>query len=965
MAISRLQASLAAATNDVTVAAANINFDFTLVKCEVPKEFEDLGKALSTKRREQAETGSLHITARRLGALFEGVCPPTPNLIRAYGIRASEIAETAKKTSLEPANSIFAAHTGADATSIWAAATSSALHVQLLACMLARIWTAAEATSIWFELVKERRKNIVVRYDEGEALRFSTLTAAAQTEISRSSLADWDSSARSWLRTADRMKTKEQQQLMLIIANVNIPINKDMTVLSSVTAAWKSALETMENIVGGMPQAVNSGPALLALSSWHLYPDLLMVGHDSGEVRFRDPLVSPGGMLTVGLARSTDEDTRGVYWSLSLAHMNFYGHPISTNARLSHESAKVSFPHFVQAVFGSLLGKWIIPGSEIDPAARFFASFQAAVERFAESDPRSEQTQNAMSFLRDSTHWWNIMAQAARAYLERNSEEKDTIQKLTRLGLKRSSAFIPETGRHPFFGFLDRNVILDCLKGNEERISFLRFIASGTQMDPNQPLIIRYFDDPQQERAYERIGHFATTKPLPIPLPQKRKRTSDISDSFSGHHRWLEFGQKTQYPGETISLGDSVTFRSSHDYSVKSFYFQGHQYAAAWGNPKTAAIFQKSSLPAQFLREATLEDLIRCLNKDMFSIDHLLSHLKHNLDPLSQVTKTMVAISVAAKFYKVLPNATVSIANLAKPLSTSAWAETISSRPHVVDMNGLLYPAAKAQHSPPSRHIALSCIAYMESGYNIDPNLLTNVLALAYEDSIYIAMQLTCDPWEEPEPYEFKRILGNIGRPGLTLLVPPQNPIQRPSDPGSWKVIGDKTFDGHPEDRFKKTSLHLSFTEYYVPLYQNTGHGQDSQIHFLESVISVHDSGAWIGDVNILQALQDSRVHRMGVFSCGHKSPTTYGGKMVSVESWEDILDPAEERFVIRANGNWVARLAATAILTQSLPDPSSRLGALGGDIVICPNSVCWMCNDPNPPTTSPIARGLSSAFIY
>jgi hypothetical protein len=76
MAISRLQAALAAATNELTVAAANFNFDFTLVKCEAPKEYHDLGKALSSNRKDEADLGQTHITGRRLGALLEGIVPP-------------------------------------------------------------------------------------------------------------------------------------------------------------------------------------------------------------------------------------------------------------------------------------------------------------------------------------------------------------------------------------------------------------------------------------------------------------------------------------------------------------------------------------------------------------------------------------------------------------------------------------------------------------------------------------------------------------------------------------------------------------------------------------------------------------------------------------------------------------------------------------------------------------------------
>lgn len=101
MTIGRLQAALAQAANEVTVAAANINFDFTLVKYGAPEEYHPLGAALNANRRSNAETGTTHVTARRLGALFEGVCPPTPNLIKAYGIRVSEIstAATTKKST--------------------------------------------------------------------------------------------------------------------------------------------------------------------------------------------------------------------------------------------------------------------------------------------------------------------------------------------------------------------------------------------------------------------------------------------------------------------------------------------------------------------------------------------------------------------------------------------------------------------------------------------------------------------------------------------------------------------------------------------------------------------------------------------------------------------------------------------------------------------------------------------------
>lgn len=117
--IGKLQAALASVTNAVTLAAANINFDFTLVKYEAPKEFHQLGSSLSKLRAENAEHGPIRITTRRLGALSDGLLPSTPRLLKAYGFRASEIALATKDTiTLEPDNTAFAAYGKVDGTSI-------------------------------------------------------------------------------------------------------------------------------------------------------------------------------------------------------------------------------------------------------------------------------------------------------------------------------------------------------------------------------------------------------------------------------------------------------------------------------------------------------------------------------------------------------------------------------------------------------------------------------------------------------------------------------------------------------------------------------------------------------------------------------------------------------------------------------------------------------------------------------
>jgi hypothetical protein len=91
--IAQLSGSLISAQNQNTLALANFNIDFSLIKLSAPAEYQGLATALSQRRRENAEEGPLHRTARKLGALFEQVIPPISELAEAYGKRVSEIAK--------------------------------------------------------------------------------------------------------------------------------------------------------------------------------------------------------------------------------------------------------------------------------------------------------------------------------------------------------------------------------------------------------------------------------------------------------------------------------------------------------------------------------------------------------------------------------------------------------------------------------------------------------------------------------------------------------------------------------------------------------------------------------------------------------------------------------------------------------------------------------------------------------
>ena len=285
---------------------------------QAPEEYLALGSCLSDERRNLAEGGSHHVTARKLGALFRSKLPPVPNLIRSYGKRVSEIAESVTGTpDLESptAKSVLSNKLGIDGTSIWAAATSGteALCVQLLACMLARFWQPEEAVSIWVEIVESRKHQLA---DMNRDFDYSEL-AAMNTALSREQLAEWDSSARAWLRTADKCKMKEQTQLRLIIDNLDTAVSPSSGTYESVVEAWISSMKVVDNLAAGVPQSIHEGAALIGRSSWHLYPDMVVYQAGPQEIHQRDPFVRQGGLLTVGL-HSPPTSGNGVSWALPL-----------------------------------------------------------------------------------------------------------------------------------------------------------------------------------------------------------------------------------------------------------------------------------------------------------------------------------------------------------------------------------------------------------------------------------------------------------------------------------------------------------------------------------------------------------------------------------------------------------------------------------------------------------------------
>ena len=88
--------------------------------------------------------------------------------------------------------------------------------------------------------------------------------------------------------------------------NISLPVSTHDNLYTAVIDAWTRALQALENLVKGTPQGTDNGAILLGLSSWHLYPDILLAGSNQ-YIDQADKLITRGGIITIGLEAKDDD----------------------------------------------------------------------------------------------------------------------------------------------------------------------------------------------------------------------------------------------------------------------------------------------------------------------------------------------------------------------------------------------------------------------------------------------------------------------------------------------------------------------------------------------------------------------------------------------------------------------------------------------------------------------------------
>lgn len=969
------------------MALAALNFDFSLYKVEAPKEYQLLGSSLSEDRRRQAEGGSQHIAARKLGAIFRSRLPKVPHLLQAFGHRVSEIAAASKKMRNDKRNysaencdnHIFSKNVGIDGTSLWAAATSGpeALCVQLLACILARIWSPPEAISIWAEILDVRKAEL-----HQEGMDIADITALNST-VTREQLAELDASTRSWLQTADALKATELIQLRLIIGNIDAPVNNTPGTYESVMEAWTESMKVADNLIAGVAQSVYNGGALVGLSAWHLYPDMsvyssalssaLSSGSPEKEVRQKDPLINPGGILTVGL-RPSDGFNYGVRWSLPLAKLRYYGSPTTITRTIDADPSRVSITELMLAALGTLSREWPETKDKYNDVCKFYRLLATHME--ASCDPIFAG--------------YKALGKAAEEFLNAAPDRRDTMMRIMAYGNRNGGEFLnDEEGKAPTYetqtlGMTKVSELLGFINDMDVRQNFLWSILqkSSPRLKPGIWMVVSFgggsFDgrtirpdtvsrqDPTTEtRPISNQFHQWTSRQNGASLHLIKDVSShansdpdawtwatrhDDAQSHSIARRTVQ-NARSRYPILTFTPAKDPWYERADAYKssvfARSFFpkssFEGLgvtpiEFEHFFGDPKYAAIYRKvGDIPKYYQGSGpTLKTEV-----EFDKIFDLMQngHLYFNKIPTRSNSVPIMLLGLVDQLYADLGTSgpTVSLDVLRTPLSSKRC-----------------FSGFRSESWKMCTAVAFSTVAYLETGdQDLEPELLNDVMGVAVGSSIYAAGVLSSDPHEDSDSWSLSRTFGNIGKPGVSLLIPPPDPQIRKHDTGEWNVINHEPWDGIAADHFSKTSLHLSLTEYRVP-YTTQHQGQrDMQAFFQEAIVSVYDGNVWVGDIDIVKALSststlakvpsecenrhmyDIQTMAIGVQQKKGTKRNALVKQIVCADNWQELLDKASRPMVLRCHENWVGRLAVTSISVQLgyrtlvLPRKSCKNGCL------------------------------------
>lgn len=649
---------------------------------------------------------------------------------------------------------------------------------------------------------------------------------------------------------------------------------------------------------------------------------------------------------------------------------------------------------------GSVISAWSLRGSSLVDSLKLICQMWDYSSKDIAKLPHFAKKTELLE-----SSWLKVLSDISTQYLTSNHRDQSSLKRLINLGQRRALLFSRyKTGN--IFGFTEATYIR-MIKDNEKKILFLRRLATKCKTK-NDSLIIRICHASIKDSQHSYMNGQLGSLEFAIAIPEETPGSHETEIRYR-HKRWKESVSKESensveevlvYNKDSIeaakNLGlfswdnppqffrdvplaerDEVVpsnqgkkrFRNKFPVQLRSSRINSHSSSARFvylsGDLNSVALFRRSDREVAVDKVSLgIPDIADGFRSHAVSADYFLHHLTtrwngpdDNSDKDgTKLQDSLRALATMVKVYKSLPNATIPLSTISSgPLSEASWVPNKRhqySDPEWADSRLFRVPTVLLPFDL-TRSATFSCIALFESeGFNFLPEYLDRVMAISVGDSIYVAAPLLCDPSVQPEPHEVQRIAGNIGRAGLALLIPPTGPKTKQADLESYQLVNHDPFDGKLEDCFQSTTLHLAFSGYELPLDVGEHGGRNREAFFLESLVSVHDRGEWIADLDILSTFDSPK------FQCIVDQPSCAVGRprpipdfpIVSIDSWHELLDIALDVAVVRARDNWLGRLAAASVSIS-----------LGYETILFTGSACWKCGEK---TVGEIKRRKSNVAV-
>ena len=773
---------------------------------------------------------------------------------------------------------------------------------------------------------------------------------------------------------------------MLIIDNMDLPIPRQASVYSDVMHTWTQALTVAENLVSGVAQSVNTGEALLGLSAWHIYPDICAIGHRTTIIEQKDHLVTKGGIMTLGLQEHRERDNPGITWSMPLAHLRYYGGAVSSQRTLNFKTTKVFFDRIVLVAMGSAMAGWNNFDAELDKAMHSFIAFAGILEF-------SHRNKKQLLL------WPKVLANQARRVLSSDEVDRQEMARLVGLGRRRYGVFLAPDKDHPppFFGLSNLNQCVRLLHQPDQAIATIRGMANhfpvslegaitrhvrpspgsgfieyasvfpNKQTQTNYRWITtprRWWDSDDIFIVLDRATYIKKTLGELCGLLEHDELIEEVGkthgnyqlviedeDSISPTPPRLMIGKNNKRLGFWADLERRVVgvpkqrdavkwLKSDHEKFLDAIEkpYRERKYELLLGDDYSRVNFyiQRQRRVDQSLMNLPIDLVTKALESQIAVLPHTLTYFDASTifgerldspdkDGFSSYYMSLKALAAAQEVFNDLPNAEVDLAVVSRSLSQAKWAQSLWLLP---DFDFVM-----------TRASAVACICMFESGeLNLEPDDLEDVMAVSSSNNLYASEVLFCDPYESPPVHAFRHVVGNVGKPGLVLLLSPRNSIFREPGLESWEMVNHAPFDGRFEDNFASTSLHLYLTGYEQPVNMNDHGDRDSVVHFVEAAVSAHDRGLWYADLDLLR-LSRRNWPRCSAADCPHNEEQAADVSRVadfaSIDNWYEVLDPPRNPAIVRSQGNWIARLALSAI-----PSPENP------KLMVITDKPCYACID-------------------